>query len=100
MDSIEPAFSSSRVRYSSVGSGAIGAGAQLAAAAYSDGGGGGAGITTARFLFFPVGLDDDKSAASPASGARFPGVCVACVESPASTGQIDAPGSFDVGTLA
>jgi hypothetical protein len=49
-------------------------------------------------LFFPVGLDDDKSAASPASGARFPGVCVARVESPASTGQIDAPGAIDVGT--
>ena len=96
MDSIEPAVRSSRVRYSSVGSGAIGAGAQLAAAAYSDGGGGGAGITTARFLFFPVGLDDDASASS-ASGARFPGACVARTPSDASN-WIDAPGAIDVGT--
>ena len=54
MDSIEPAARAARARYRSVGSRAVGAGAQLAAAA-ARGGGGRAGITTD--LFLSVGLE-------------------------------------------
>jgi hypothetical protein len=51
MDSIEPVATASREWYSSVGSGATEAGAQLFADEYRDGGGGGVGMGAAGVCF-------------------------------------------------